>query len=143
MSTIITSFAAYQPGDQTITLYHGTSHASAAALQANGWQPRAGSQGGNMGNPAYLYLTSGWEDAQWFANEKGESAIVQLRDVPLAFLRPDPEDEAGFTMAELLERIAEEPDGMPSKFILTKPLPASHFVFFKDAPGGNDDDFED
>ena len=36
-----------------------------------------------------------------------------------------PEDEAGFTMKELLDRI--DTNGFPSKFILTKPLDNSHF----------------
>ena len=139
MTEALTAPAAYEPGDTTITLYHGTSRASATALLATGWKPRPGCQGGNQGNPLYLYLTSAWEDAQWFANEKGESSIIQLINVPILSLMPDPEDEAGYTLWDVLDRIAEEPDGMPSKFILREPLDAAHFAFFKDAPGENED----
>lgn len=46
-------------------------------------------------------------------------------NIPIEYLRPDPEDEAGFTMKELLDRI--DTNGFPAKFILTKPLDNSHF----------------
>ena len=39
-----------------------------------------------------------------------------------------PEDEAGFTMKELLDRI--DTNGFPAKFILTKPLDNSHFKLY-------------
>ena len=76
----------------------------------------------------YLYLTSGIEDARWFANEKGEDTIIEVKDIPIEYLRPDPEDEAGFSMNELLARIYNNAKyKFPSKFILTQPLNSNHF----------------
>ena len=59
-------------------LYHGTCPDNAASLVQNGWTPRSGSQGGNMGQTRYLYLTTGREDALWFADQKGCDTVVVL-----------------------------------------------------------------
>lgn len=41
----------------------------------------------------------------WFAEEKGCNTVIEIMNIPIDYLRPDPEDEAGFTMKELLNRI--------------------------------------
>ena len=108
-----------------LTLYHGTSLNNAISLVNNGWQPYSGNIGGNIGQNKYLYLTNEPENARWFANEKGEDTIVEVSNVPLEYLKPDPEDEAGFTMKELLNRI--DKTGLPSSFVLYKDLNSDHF----------------
>jgi len=115
--------------DNTITLYHGTCLTNGENLTENGWKPINKSYGGNMGNPNYLYLTSESEDALWFAEENGCNTIIVVKNIPISFLRPDPEDEAGFTMNDLLGRM--NGDGLPSKFILTKELDSIHFEILK------------
>ncbi len=110
---------------RTLTLYHGTCEGNGKNLIENGWKPTNSGYGGNMGNPNYLYLSSEPEDALWFAEEKGCNTVIKIMNIPIDYLRPDPEDEAGFTMKELLDRI--DTNGFPSKFILTKPLDNSHF----------------
>lgn len=125
-------FENFQLGDDTITLYHGTCDSNAERLLENGWEANAGQMGGNMGQTRYLYLSSGWEDALWFAEEKGCNVVLEIRDIPLASLKPDPEDEAGYSMSELLDDLADVNGmGFPRKFVLTQPLPASHFTIFK------------
>lgn len=116
--------------DNVITLYHGTREHNALSLINNGWTS-GNYTGSNMGNSKYLYLTSEPEDALWFANENGGNVVVEVRDIPLSYLRPDPEDEAGYTMSELLDRIySDNKYKMPAKFILTEPLEKKHFNIF-------------
>lgn len=110
---------------RNMTLYHGTSLNSATSLVNNGWQPYSGFIGGNNGQNKYLYLTNDPENARWFANEKGDDTIVEVSNIPLEYLRPDPEDEAGFTMKQLLNRIDET--GFPASFVLYKELNSDHF----------------
>jgi len=110
---------------KNLTLYHGTCDANGKFIIENGWVSRNSGYGSNMGNPNYLYLSSEPEDALWFAQEKGCNMIIEVMDIPIEYLRPDPEDEAGFTMKDLYDRM--NTNGMPSKFILTKPLDKSHF----------------
>lgn len=110
----------------TITLYHGTCVENAKRLVENGWKPNSGSVGGNLGQSKYLYLSSDYEDALWFAEEKGCNSVVQINDVPLDYLIPDPEDESGYTMSELLDRLNRSK--IPSKFALTTSLPSSYFT---------------
>ncbi len=74
------------------------------------------------------YLSSEPEDALWFAEEKGCDTVIEIINIPIDFLRPDPEDEAGFTMKELLDRI--DTNGFPAKFILTRPLDNTHFKIY-------------
>ena len=107
----------------TLTLYHGTCNGE--NLIKNGWKPNTGYVGSNMGNPNYLYLSSEPQDALWFAEEKGCNIVIEIVDIPIDYLRPDPDDEAGFSMKELLDRINNSK--LPSKFILTKQLNNKHF----------------
>lgn len=104
-------------------LYHGTCASNAASLVQNGWAPRAGGQGGNMGQTRFLYLSTVREDALWFAEQKGCDAVVEVRDVPLDHLRVDPEDGSWDTLEDELAGH----NGLPGKVVLTKPLPARHF----------------
>jgi len=111
--------------DKFLTLYHGTRYENALNLINNGWQPNKGYQGANMGQSKYLYLTTEKENALWFAEENGGNTIVEINNIPLDYLLPDPEDEAGYTMNDLLERI--KTTGFPANFVLFKPLNKSHF----------------
>lgn len=113
----------------TLTLYHGTCYNNGAKLIDNGWKPLSGLVGGNMGNPNYLYLSSEPEDALWFAEERGCNTVVEISDIPIDYLRPDPEDEAGYTISELFIRMDKH--NLPAKFILTKSLDSSHFSLYK------------
>lgn len=107
---------------RVVTLYHGTSAESAAALCQNGWQPNSGQQSGNMGQARYLYLTTGIEDAAWFANERGCDSIVAVT-VPMDYLIVDPEDGVGDTVDEELN----SPHGLPGKVALTRAVGANAF----------------
>jgi hypothetical protein len=111
---------------QTIPiLYHGTCEDSAVALLQHGWQPHRWTAGGNKGQSRYLYLSTGYEDALWFAQEKGCDVVIEVHDVPLDYLIPDPEDGTGETVAE--ELASSQRLGMPAKLALRHALPASHF----------------
>jgi len=112
---------------RTLTLYHGTCEANGKNLIENGWKPLNNGYGGNMGNPKYLYLSSEPEDALWFAEEKGCNTVIMLLNIPIENLRPDPEDESGFSMSELINRI----DKFPAKFILTIPLDKTYFKLYQ------------
>ena len=107
-------------------LYHGTCSENAQSLVEKGWQPRSGMQGGNMGQPRYLYLSTGYEDALWFANEKGCDTVVELHNVPVDHLIVDPED--GY-YASVEEELKSTP--FPGKVALTKSLSADHFKMRK------------
>lgn len=113
--------------NQTITLYHGTCKENALNLVKNGWKPNNSNIGGNLGNPKYLYTSTDYEDAMWFANEKGCDSVVIIKNVPLEYIKPDPEDEAGFSMDELLDRINNSKS--PAKFVIYKELNNIHFKF--------------
>lgn len=112
---------------QTLDLYHGTCEDNANVLLQNGWIPRDCNSGGNCGNSRYLYLTTEPENAMWFANENGCSTILKLSNIPIEYIRPDPEDEAGFTMDDLLDRLVNSNYKLPANFILIKPLDSTYF----------------
>lgn len=111
-----------------ITLYHGTRLENGLNLIENGWKPSEGRMGGNIGQPKYLYLTSEPENALWYSNENGGDVIIEINNIPIDYLRPDPEDEAGYTMSDLLERMKRTK--LPSNFVLIKPLTSEHFNFY-------------
>jgi len=108
-------------------LYHGTCPSNADVLIENGWAPNLIAQGANMGQTRYLYLTTHPEDALWFAEQKGCSSIVEVRDVPIASLRVDPEDG----IADTVEDEISNGFGLPGKLVLTKPLGADHFFLYR------------
>lgn len=107
----------------TTTLYHGTTPENAEILLSEGWTPSSGHGGGNCGQTRYLYLSTAYEDALWFANEKGYDTVLTLVDVPLHLLEVDPEDGTYDTVEEELE----EKGGLPGKIVLKGPLSADHF----------------
>jgi hypothetical protein len=110
---------------QTLTLYHGTTPDAAQSLVTRGWQPNQWGRGGNMGQTRYLYLTTGIEDAEWFANEKGAGTVVAVVNVPLAYLISDPEDAMTETVEDELASAARL--GLPAKLALIRPLGPEHF----------------
>jgi len=114
--------------NRKLTLYHGTCKENADNLVENGWKP-SNRIGSNMGQGQYLYLSSEPEDALWFAQEKGCDTVVEVKDIPIELLRPDPEDEAGFSMNDLLRRIDET--GFPAKFALLQELSSHYFKIYK------------
>lgn len=111
--------------DKFITLYHGTKYDNALNLIENGWQPNMGYQGANMGQSKYLYLTTEIENALWYADENGGNTVVEVKDIPIEYLKPDPEDEAGYTIQDLFDRI--KTTNSPANFVLFNPLNKSHF----------------
>ena len=115
--------------EKYITLYHGTSKESAMNLIKNGWQPNSSNSGSNMGQSKYLYLTSEKDDAIWFANEKGENNIVEVKNIPISALIFDPEDGDSDLFNDINDAIEKIKNGypMPIKFALTKSLSSEHF----------------
>lgn len=80
-----------------------------------------------MGQNRYLYLTTGYEDALRFANQKGSDTVVKVIDVPLSYLTVDPEDGSYDTVEQELN----SPHGLPGKVALTNPLGPEHFKLSK------------
>lgn len=111
---------------ETVTVYHGTCSGNAASLCANGWVPNSGAVGGNQGQARFLYLSTGVEDAEWFANEKGCTTVLAVT-VPMAYLIVDPEDGIGDT----LEDEINNPMGLPGKVALTRPVGPEAFKVVK------------
>lgn len=110
---------------KTLDLFHGTCMHNAERMIEFGWKANSVSAGANQGQTRYLYLSSGIEDARWFAEEKGCDVVIKISNIPIDYLKPDPEDEAGFTMDDLLSRI--DRGVIPSKFVLIKDLPKENF----------------
>lgn len=76
-----------------------------------------------MGQTRYLYLTTMRDDALWFAEQKGCNTVVELKNVPIEFLKVDPEDGFGDSIEDELFNSM----GLPGKVVLTRSLPASNF----------------
>lgn len=112
---------------EQLILYHGTSSRNANLLLKNGWQPNKVSKGANQGQTKYLYLTTEPLDALWFAEEKGESTILQVI-VPIEYLIVDPEDGVGETVDEELE--ISKRTKFPAKFALFVELESSAFTLY-------------
>ena len=110
-------------------LYHGTCEDNARNIIENGWQPNSGVRGGNMGQSQYLYLSTGYEDALWFAEEKGCDTVLELHDVPISYLIVDPEDGIKDTVEEELN--LPNTSGSPGKVALTRALGPEHFKITK------------
>jgi hypothetical protein len=110
-------------------LYHGTSRENAIKLLNQGWSPFQISSGANRGNPRYLYLTNEPENALWFAQEKGESIVLVLEDIPLEYLAVDPEDGLKDSVEqEILHSVKTK---LPAYLVLTKPIGPNFFKLFK------------
>lgn len=112
-------------------LYHGTCPDNAESLVEHGCSPGSGVRGANMGQVRYLYLSTGFEDAMWFAEQKGCGTVVEVRDVPMGHLIVDPEDSASDTVPEELNLRS----GLPGKLALVRTLGPAHFRVREDAPG--------
>lgn len=104
-----------------LTLYHGTTEESAAELCLNGWAPRSRSAGSQCGNPALLYLTNHPENALWYADQKGDVAVVEV-SLDAGALRVDPDDGSHDTVAEELA------GSVPGSVVAHGPIPASAFT---------------
>jgi hypothetical protein len=104
-------------------LYHGTCSDSAEALCTEGWSPSTGRSGGNAGQRRYLYLSTGIEDARWFANEKGCDSVLAVKNVPHSSLIVDPDDGA----SENLDEELSQAYNLPGKVALTRSLGPEHF----------------
>lgn len=107
-----------------LKLYHGTSLENAKLFLENGWQPNKISKGANQGQTKYLYLTNEPLDALWFAQEKGESSILEVT-VPINYLIVDPEDGVGESVDEEL-KISHRLK-TPAKLALFKELRYTNF----------------
>jgi hypothetical protein len=103
-------------------LYHGTCENQAQMLLATGWSPSRHFKGGNAGQTKYLYLTSEYDDALWFAQEKGCNTVLKLTNVPIDYLIVDPEDGTGDTVEDELGHAP-----LPGKVALIKPLSRTYF----------------
>ena len=99
-----------------MTVYHGTSKSSADNMVKVGWTPNKYGPTGNNGKSKYLYVSTMFDDALWFANEIGDSTVVKIKCYQND-LYPDPDDEGGFTKEELLKR-----KELPAKFIIKIPI---------------------
>ena len=116
--------------NESITLYHGTCDSNATNLIENCWRRNLVKSGSNQGNPRYLYLSSGIEDAMWFAQEKGCNTVIEVNDIPIEYLIFDPEDgDADLYDYRISNAISKIKNGydMPIKFALTKELDKEHF----------------
>ncbi|VVC05800.1 Uncharacterised protein [uncultured archaeon] len=107
-------------------LYHGTSKENARKLSKYGFQPRKISPEENQGQSKYLYLTTSPENAEWFANEKGENTVLEVRNIPYSTLKVDPEDG----ISDTVEKELYLPYDLPGNVALTRPLGPEHFRLF-------------
>lgn len=103
--------------EEHITLYHGTTQESASELMTNGWNPHQGRTGGQCGQAKYLYLTNIPENALWYAEQKGDDTIIEV-EVPLSFLKVDPEDGISDTVLEELN----DTHGLPGNVVCFKSI---------------------
>lgn len=104
-----------------LVLYHGTSKESADNLLRSGWEPNKWSQGSQMGQKRFLYVTDVPENAQWYADEKDNGVVLKITNVPKEYLRVDPEDGIFDTVDEELN------NQLPANLVITKPLSSTHF----------------
>ena len=108
-----------------LRLFHGTTQSSAIALQSSGWKPGSGIKGSQQGQTKYLYVTTDPENARWFAEEKGDGAVLEITGVPIDALIPDPEDSTYDTVED--ELAASVRTGTPATLAVTRPLAAKQF----------------
>jgi hypothetical protein len=120
--------------DKVITLYHGTNKPHADLLLKNGWRPNKVSSGSQQGQTQYLYLTTEYEDALWFANAKDSDIVLKVK-VPLKYLKFDPEDGDGdmygYDIEKALEQMKNTPYPMPIKLVSYKDIPKENISIHK------------
>ena len=126
--------------DETFTMYHGTSIKGEQMLLKNGWSPNQVSIGSQCGNPAYLYVCSNPECAEWYAAEKGNGgSVLMIKNVPKSYLGIDPEDHLYNNLDD--ELIHNQ------QFTIRKPLGPEHFEKytgpFSVVRGDDFDDYDD
>ena len=114
--------------NERLTLYHGTSEASAARLLAEGWTPNSAPPGNQCGDPRFLYLTDEPADALWFANEKGSDVVLEI-EVESSHLMVDPDDG----MQETVK--AELASEWPAKLVISRPVPPDAISRWTRRPG--------
>jgi hypothetical protein len=111
-----------KPTDK-LKLYHGTTKENAESLLRSGWNGYSG-KGSNSGQSKYLYVTNVYDNALWYANQKGDTTVLDVI-VPLDYLEVDPEDGIGESVEDELLRTKKL--GFPANLIITKPLASSAF----------------
>lgn len=123
--------------NETFTMYHGTSVEGEKLLLKYGWKPYQVLRGSQQGNPAYLYVSSTPEGAEWYAAEKGNGgSVIMIKNIPKSFLGVDPEDHIYTNLDTELEH--------NTQFTIRNPLNPDHFSRYD---GGfkivRGDDFDD
>lgn len=108
-------------------LYHGTCQDSAENMVKNGWSPNSHGVGGNDGNPSFLYVTNEYDNAMWFAEEKGCNTVIELKEIPIDSMGVDPEDGIG---SDVEEEVALR-GNFPSYFIIKKKIPKDNIRISK------------
>lgn len=104
---------------KSYVLYHGTT-----SLLTYGWSPNSGCPGANCGQSKYLYLTNNPENAKWFAEQHGDSVVLELIDIAEKWLLVDPED--GYKNS-----VSDELSGkMPGNVVLIRAIGSAHFRVF-------------
>jgi hypothetical protein len=106
-------------------LYHGTCEDSAKKLLENGWKPNQIGKGGNVGKTDLLYITNEFDNAMWFANEKGCNTVIALKNIPMDWLIVDPEDAIENTVQKELERSVKTK--LPAYLAIHTTITKDHF----------------
>lgn len=104
-------------------VYHGTTQESADKLLENGWSPNSGGIGGNCGQTRYLYVTTEYDNALWFAEQKGGQICVLEIEVDVDLLQVDPEDGIGETVEEEISLILK--NKFPANLVISKSIDCS------------------
>lgn len=120
-----TEFYLSESIENVITLYHGTTIDRAESLIQKGWSPNNGIVGANLGNKKYLYVTNVVENALWFAEQNGGATVVKIDNVPISYLKVDPEDGT----EETVEQELNKKYGLPAYLVLYKSLTFDHFSY--------------
>lgn len=110
-------------------LFHGTTRESAKLLLKKGWAPRKQfAPTANGGRPQFLYVSTGWQDALWFAEQMGEDTVLAIHDITRDMVGIDPEDGMGGTVEEELAKAKKIK--FPAKLTIRVPIGPSHFRLF-------------
>jgi 8-oxo-dGTP pyrophosphatase MutT (NUDIX family) len=105
--------------DLVLELFHGTCNQNAASLLERGWNGKSPT-GAHGGQSKYLYVTNEYDNALWFAQERGCNTVLKVK-VKKSQLGVDPEDGIGPTVDDELNRET------PAYLVVKTPLPAEAF----------------